>query len=362
MIALTYFLADQNPHRDRSRGITAYSIALAQELLRSRRVSIHAITSASSANLGSAIQTTRIPFRTDRIGGRLVTDHFHAFAFQKRELIHYPKGFLPLFHTPRNCTLTMHDTIICHYHKHYPKMRSKMADAYWMHILKHSLSNAAQVITVSQFSRVALLDFCQEFQIQEPPITVTYQGCYGEEQAGQIHPKSDYVVALASELPHKKVDRLIEFWRIYEQRSISTPKLLLVGRLQGQLQLQALACKTIEIREVADAGNLFQVLQSARALILPSEIEGFGLPALEATYAGTPVVFVRGTAVEEILDHPVVGGFQLDDYDSFESALSDVLSLPSEHSSRLAIHLRSKYAWSEVADRTIGAYHACLER
>ena len=51
-------------------------------------------------------------------------------------------------------------------------------------------------------------------------------------------------------------------------------------------------------------------------LLLPSEIEGFGLPALEAYYLSTPVVYVRGTAVEEILGERSPGGFVLESADS----------------------------------------------
>ena len=68
--------------------------------------------------------------------------------------------------------------------------------------------------------------------------------------------------------------------------------------------------------------------REARALILPSEIEGFGLPALEAYYLGTPVCFIENTSVEEILRIATdKGSFSLEAKQTLFSALEEVMAI-----------------------------------
>ena len=98
--------------------------------------------------------------------------------------------------------------------------------------------------------------------------------------------------------------------------------------------------------------NLQAAYSSARALVLPSEIEGFGLPALEAYYLGTPVCFVKGTSVEEILAGATgKGAFSLESRDSFFAALDEVLAMEPAEIRRCGLVLRETFASAKVAER-----------
>jgi glycosyltransferase involved in cell wall biosynthesis len=97
--------------------------------------------------------------------------------------------------------------------------------------------------------------------------------------------------------------------------------------------------------------------RSARALIFPSEIEGFGLPAVEAYYLGTPVCFVKGTSVEEVLGVATSkGGFSLDDPASLTAALDEVLAMTPEEVYDCGLRLRQAYAVEKVADVMMAAF------
>lgn len=95
----------------------------------------------------------------------------------------------------------------------------------------------------------------------------------------------------------------------------------------------------------------------AKALILPSEIEGFGLPALEAYYLGTPVCFVNGTSVEEILTVATKkGGFSLDSATSLHGALDEVMAMTPAEVRDCGLTLRQAYASSKVAERMLSVF------
>ena len=130
-VKLRFYLADQNPLRDRSRGITAYSDGLLAQLRRVPSLEISALISASSYRPaqtmegGSEIRSYALPFRSDHIAGRLGSDHLHPLlaalqrgpegetAPEAPDLWHFPKGFLPAFaHPGAPLVGTVHDTIL----------------------------------------------------------------------------------------------------------------------------------------------------------------------------------------------------------------------------------------------------------
>ena len=97
--------------------------------------------------------------------------------------------------------------------------------------------------------------------------------------------------------------------------------------------------------------------RGARALILPSEIEGFGLPALEAYYLGTPVCFVKDTSVEEVLAVATgKGSFRLDSPDSLFSALEEVMAMTADEIRACGLKLRGTYASDKVCERMVKVF------
>ena len=76
------------------------------------------------------------------------------------------------------------------------------------------------------------------------------------------------------------------------------PELKLVGTLPSE----AAACVADDpgicsLPHQSEA-TLIDLVRRARALLLPSEIEGFGLPALEAYFLGTPVCYAAESVAE----------------------------------------------------------------
>lgn len=356
---ICFYCADQNPHRDKSRGITNYTYGLLANLQKSGQVGVSAVVSKSSSGVPEGILRFAIPFATDHIAGRLLADHLHPLIVPRRAgyIWHYPKGFLPLaFQVKAKKVGTIADTILQFYADRYPRSRSRLAFAYWLGILKHSIEKFDLIITVSECSRQAILEFCLRHDLRCPPVIVTYEDAnISRPTTGLPAQKGDYVIHLASRLPHKKTKWLLEQWLKLQNRGWDLPTLRLVGMVEPNITLSKL--RNVRVYPVLSDSEYESMLGAALAVILPSEIEGFGLPALEAYYLGTPVAYVRNTAVEEVLGTDTPGGFSLED-DSLEDAVLAVLEMDRASIDAKAAELRNRFSWARSVELTLAAYRS----
>jgi len=93
--------------------------------------------------------------------------------------------------------------------------------------------------------------------------------------------------------------------------------------------------------------ELSLLYRSSQCLALPSSIEGFGLPALEAMAVGTPTVYVA-QAVSEVVG---VFGFQVANRASAEEFASLIMqaSMAKSSMSRQLMKRASHYTWEATA-------------
>ena len=357
-ICMQIYLADQNPGFDRSFGISRMTQMVMRALHHFCDVNILATTSKTSQRPESDNKKIiELPWGTRSKFMRFFTDHFHPlFGRGKNDIdVHfYPKGYLPfLSGMCRPSVVTVHDTIIQYDQDHYPKWRSRWEYAYWSLLLRHTLRKADRILTVSESSREQIRAFMARNKIPAREITVTYEPCAYENVAQPENPaKGENVIHLASVEPHKRTAHLIRWWYEAEVNGKNLPSLHLIGSIPPEVLPILSKSKNIVKRPFLEDHALQDAYKSAKALILPSEIEGFGLPALEAYYLGTPVCFVEGTSVEEVLGVTTHrGGFSLESMDSMISALEDVMSMTSDEVRTHGLKLRETYASEKVAAR-----------
>lgn len=364
-ISLSIYLADQNPGHDRSLGISRMSKVILDEMAKREDIGLKVLC-ASSSQKGpeKGAQTTLLPWSTRSRIMRLLTDHFHPVLdwFNKpTDVWYFPKGFLPRFNLLKAPTVvTVHDTIIQYYQDHHPGWRKPMEYAYWNHMLTHTLKNADAIFTVSEISKKNIRSFMQRQGLPEKEILVTYEPClYESIPQPEDPPKKDYVVHLASREPHKHTHELIRWWTARSESGETPPMLTLVGQVPPESEELIEAHPCIRRHGFLGDDELQTVIREARALILASEIEGFGLPALEAYYLGTPVCFVKDTSVDEILGESTsAGAFRLAEPDSLWDALDQVLAMPAQDVRRIGLELRERFAAAKVVDRMIEGFRS----
>ncbi len=355
------YLADQNPHRDRSLGISNMTGCLIQALSETSELNLEleTLVSRSSVRFPDFSRETIVPWRTDRALTRLLTDHFHSAMIQGADILYYPKGFLGLL-TPGTGkkVLTIHDTIVQHYADLYPDERSGASYRYWIELMKHSIRRADLILTVSKTAKRQILGFCDRHEICAPPLRVTYEAsAYENLEFEDKAEKDDYVLLLASKAPHKRTLDAIKLW----SRRDDLPELRLVGSVPDSAGGILDSCPNIARYPFLPDAEFIEAIRRARAMIFPSEIEGFGLPAIEGYYLGTPVCVGAGTAMDEILSVATqCGRFDLTELESLPTALNEVSRLSKRETDEIGAQLRSSYSCRKFAKSVASAFEDVL--
>jgi glycosyltransferase involved in cell wall biosynthesis len=158
--------------------------------------------------------------------------------------------------------------------------------------------------------------------------------------------------------PRKNVDGLLEAYARLLASRPDAPPLVLAGRLTS-----AAGSIAARVRQPPFAGHVDlpgyvsdadkrALFDRALVLVLPSETEGFGMPAVEAMTAGVPVIAARRGALPEVVGG---AGRLIDPGDPAElaAALEDILDSAALRA-RMAVAGREqarRFSWRETAAR-----------
>lgn len=166
--------------------------------------------------------------------------------------------------------------------------------------MTNALASAAGIIGNSNATIVGLRDFAGRQRLPCPPMVAAW---LAGDTLPAIAPSpppaaSPYFVSVGTIEGRKNHILLLRLWkRLAEGMGSEAPRLLLVGQ-RGWEADHALAmldrCAALEGAVVelgrCDDAELARLLMGARALLMPSFAEGFGMPVIEALQLGTPVI------------------------------------------------------------------------
>ena len=201
-------------------------------------------------------------------------------------------GFLPLPHVAVPTCLLLHDLRAAEGLTRWPRWLARA-------VLRRSCGRAAAIVVPSEFTAQRL----RALVAPEPPVHVVpngvvlpppYRGAPREHllHVGHIEPRKNLGVVLRALARLPAVDR---------------PPLLLVGHDAGSLAgLHALATRlgipdSLQWCGVRDDAATAELYASARAVVVPSRYEGFGLCALEGLAHGRPVLVASAGALPEVV-------------------------------------------------------------
>ena len=172
-----------------------------------------------------------------------------------------------------------------------------------------ALSSASGIIGNSKATLDDLSAFARESGLEMPPAIAAWISGYRPVQAHPLGLSRPYFVTVGTIEGRKNHLLLLKVWkRLVANAGQQAPMLVIVGQ-RGWEAHEAIAIldepgelagAVIEMGRCSD-GELQGLLGGARALLMPSFAEGFGLPVIEAIRAGTPVIASDLPVYREIL-------------------------------------------------------------
>lgn len=215
--------------------------------------------------------------------------------------------------------VTVHDAIA----DRYPELTlpSRRARLFWRAKVSLALAQARLILTVSDFAAREIADVLRVAPARirvavEAPAAAYRPGAPADvlRMAGAVGLPAGarWFAYVGGFNPHKHVDVIVRAHAQIARESANPPHLLLVGSTDGDVFHGARPA----IRAAIEAGGfghlvhwtgfvpddeLRHLLTGALALLLPSECEGFGLPAVEAAACGTPVIATTASPLPDLL-------------------------------------------------------------
>ncbi len=239
-------------------------------------------------------------------------------------------------------------------------------------LIRLSARRARVVLTVSEFSRQALLE---RYRLTEEKVVVTPDGvdlerfrpgARDEGLAERYELSRPFVLSVGRLEPRKNLERLIRAFAKARERLDRRLTLVLVGARDFRAEsvfreIEAAPEGMVRWLGPVPDQDLPPLYNMAEALAYPSLVEGFGMPVLEAMACGTPVVTAPRGALPEVGGDAVLW-VEPENEDSIADGVERALT-----DTELRSHLRGAgperargFSWEEVARRTLESYRRAV--
>lgn len=171
-----------------------------------------------------------------------------------------------------------------------------------------------------------------------------------------------YFLYVGNAYPHKNLERLLEAM-LQVTGYKSQVKLVLVGNEDYFYKKLKDKVKEMGLEDVivfwgpADRKELANLYKNAIALVFPSLMEGFGLPAIEAMANGCLVMVSDIPVFHEVLGEAAVY-FNQDDMNDLAEKMIDVIGEPEKYESfkTKGFDQARRYSWQKLARQTLAIY------
>ncbi|NGM90409.1 glycosyltransferase family 4 protein, partial [Parapusillimonas sp. SGNA-6] len=225
--------------------------------------------------------------------------------------------------------VTIHDLIFLRFPELYKLVDRIIYDKKFKYAVRH----ADKIVAISQQTKEDIVQF---YDIPKQKIEVIYQGCHPafktvktEADKAAIRKKynfpKNFILNVGSIEPRKNAFQLV---KAVENMDIP---LVIIGKetkyaqeIHQYIQQKGLQNK-VYILQGFTMGELATIYAMADIFVYPSKYEGFGIPIIEALYAGTPVI-TNGTGVFPEAGGPFSCYVDPENIEELSQAIGTVLS------------------------------------
>jgi glycosyltransferase involved in cell wall biosynthesis len=257
--------------------------------------------------------------------------------------------------------LVLHDLIIMERFE-APDLRRSITDKCCRFLIPKAVSRAHIVLTVSSHSRRKILQRFPSARVRVIPCSIGRSWFVGRE-ALRIDKRENCVLLVTGNVPHKNPHGALEGYAAFVAQSerSTVPHLRLVGVSDSAQEFRR-RCDALGIGDLVhiepflNEGQLQEVYRRSRAVLVPSLMEGFGLPVLEAMASGTPVIASDAASLPEV-GGPAAVYFNPSGAAAIAATLKQVLEDPDRQQRMIELGLAQANKFHpEVVGRQIQAF------
>lgn len=290
---------------------------------------------------------------------------------EKLDVVHFPYFSYPVGYRGK-FVITIHDLIIDHFAT--GKASTLSAPFYFFKrlgykfVLKNAIRHAAKIIAVSGATKQEIID---HYRPHPDKVMVTYEGidsALSKKNEEKIDVKKPFFFSVGNAYPHKNLERLVEAFSIFHQKNPDVHYIFVGKEDYFSKQLEKLVIekqltKNISFYKSVSDGQLAFLYHQAIGLVVPSLMEGFGLPALEAMSNACLVVASEIPAFLEVCgDVPIY----FDPYNVADIAekLDSVYKGKVAHiqeKKNKGMQRANKFSWKDMAKQTLGIYESAAQ-
>jgi glycosyltransferase involved in cell wall biosynthesis len=276
---------------------------------------------------------------------------------------------------PVPIVVSVHDVSFLEHPEYFTRSRARQLQ--WT--VRRTVKRAARILTVSDFSRSAILKVYGD--LDEDQVVVVpnaggseFRPVSRESAAAVVRDRfgvaERFVLSVGDLQPRKNQIGLIRaFVRLVQAFPQLPHHLLLVGKETWFAERVREAARNSGVADrirftgfVSDS-DLLQLYNACDLFVFPSFYEGFGLPALEAMACGRAVTCSNTSALPEVVDGAAI---LFDPYsvDEMVRAMADLLRDPQLRTrmERLGSQRAAHFSWQKSANRTLDVYREVAER
>jgi glycosyltransferase involved in cell wall biosynthesis len=283
---------------------------------------------------------------------------FYRYSVGDADIVHATYQTLaPSIHIkkPNKFIVTVHDLAPLM----YPDLRYNFSTKMQWQLTPKALRRADILIAISEFTKQEIIRLCG---IEENKIKVIYLGVDHEKyypmdcqeckkQLG-LNPDNRYILVVASNLPHKRMDLTKEIFDIV-RKSRPDVKLIKVGYgdvLQGEGIINLGWVRDEDMPTLYNAADIF---------LHTAEYEGFGLPVLEAMSCGCAIVCRNMASIPEIIEDSGI----LITSEKVEEWTKSILDLfqnddLKNNLQKSGIKRGKIFSWDKTAKETVDVYYS----
>jgi len=229
-------------------------------------------------------------------------------ATKPPDVLFVPAHVLPLVH-PRRSVVTVHDLG----YLYYPQAHTRWARWYLQWATCYNARAAAHVIADSQATKRDLIEHCHappdKVTVVYPGYDVSFAPARDSARLAAVRERHQipgtYVIYVGTLQPRKNLARLLDAFAVLSEQT-SAVHLVIAGR-KGWLYEPLFARvhqlgleERVHFTGYVPQEDLPALIAGARAFVLPSLYEGFGLPVLEAMACGTAVICSNASSLPEV--------------------------------------------------------------